>query len=113
MAVSKIHPETLKIHHPYQAIRAFQAIASGLEEELDLRKVDRTVGRSRNHQARDFEAYRGIESFSRWARRNIGETRALDRIASWEALHEELKVFGVRLVPRGNGLAIVDATRSN
>jgi hypothetical protein len=113
VAVNKIHPETLKIHHPYQAIRAFQALASGLEEELDLRRVDRTVGRSRNHQARDFEAYRGTESFSRWARTNIGETRELDRIASWEALHEELKVFGVRLVPRGNGLAIVDATRSN
>jgi hypothetical protein len=113
VAVNKIHPETLKIHHPYQAIHAFQALASMLEEELDLRRVDRTVGRSRNHQARDFEAHRGIESFSRWARRNIGETKALDGIASWEALHDELKVFGVRLVPRGNGLAIVDATRTN
>ena len=113
VAVNKIHPETLKIHHPYQAIRAFQALASRLEAELDLRRVDRTVGHSRNHQARDFEAHRGIESFSRWARTNIGETRELHRIASWEALHDELKVFGVRLVPRGNGLAIVDATRSN
>jgi hypothetical protein len=113
VAVNKIHPETLKIHHPYQAIRAFQALASRLEKELDLRRVDRTVGRSRNHQARDFEAYRGTESFSRWARTNIGETRELDRIASWEALHDELKVFGVRFVPRGNGLAIVDATRLN
>lgn len=35
----------------------------------------------------------------------------LDRIASWPALHEELGRFGVRLVRRGNGLAIVDATR--
>ena len=113
VAVNKIHPETLKIHHPYKAIHAFQALASALEQELDLRKVDRILERSRNHQARDFEAYRGIESFSRWARTNIGETRKLDRIASWEALHDELKVFGVRLVPRGNGLAIVDATRSN
>ena len=113
VAVNKIHPETLKIHHPYQAIHAFQALATGLEEELDLRRVDRTVGRSRNHQARDFEAHRGTESFSRWARTNIGDAKELDRIASWEALHEELKVFGVRLVPRGNGLAIVDATRTN
>ena len=113
VAVNKIHPETLKIHHPYQAIRAFQALASALEEELGLHRVDRTAERSQNHHARDFEAYRGIESFSRWARRNIGESKALDRIASWEALHEQLKVFGVRLVPRGNGLAIVDATRTN
>ena len=113
VAVNKIHPETLKIHHPYQAIHAFQALATGLEEELDLRRVDRTVGRSRNHQARDFEAHRGTESFSHWARRSIGGAKELDRIASWEALHEELKVFGVRLVPRGNGLALVDATRTN
>jgi hypothetical protein len=34
-----------------------------------------------------------------------------DRIASWPALHQELARFGVRLVRRGNGLAIVDATR--
>jgi len=113
VAVNKIHPETLKIHHPYQAIHAFQALASVLEEELHLHRVDRTVGRSGNHQARDFEAYRGTKSFSRWARTNIGEAKELDRIASWEALHQELKRFGVRLVPRGNGLAIVDATRSN
>ncbi|MGB5696198.1 MAG: TraI/MobA(P) family conjugative relaxase [Polyangiales bacterium] len=113
VAVNKIHPETLKIHHPYQAIRAFQALASALEKELGLRRVDRTMGRSQSHQARGFEAHRGIESFARWARRTIGETKALDRIGSWEALHEELTVFGVRLVPRGNGLAIVDATRTN
>jgi hypothetical protein len=36
-----------------------------------------------------------------------------DRIASWPALHQELARFGVRLVRRGNGLAIVDATRPN
>lgn len=57
VAVNKIHPETLKIHHPYKAIPAYQALASVLEEEL--------------------------------AR------------------------FGVRLVRRGNGLAVVDATRPN
>ncbi len=113
VAVNKIHPQTLKIHHPYQAIGAFQALSSVLEEELDLYRVDRTRGRSQSYRARDFEAHRGIESFPRWARRNIGETKALDGIASWAALHEELKNFGVRLVPRGNGLAIVDPTRSN
>ncbi|MBT8470465.1 MAG: relaxase/mobilization nuclease domain-containing protein [Deltaproteobacteria bacterium] len=113
VAVNKIHPETLKIHHPYKAIPAFQALASILEQELGLHRVDRSTGHSQSHRARDFEAHRSIESFSRWARRNIGETRALDGIASWAALHEELKGFGVRLVPRGNGLAIVDATRAN
>jgi len=111
VAVNKIHPETLKIHHPYRAIPAYQALASLLEQELGLHRVDRTRGRSQRHRARDFEAHQGLESFSRWARRTIGDDAELDRIASWPALHEELKQFGVRLVPRGNGLAIEDATR--
>ena len=113
VAVNKIHPETLKIHHPYKAIHAYQALASILEEELGLRRVDRARGHSQSHRARDFEAHRGIESFSGWARRRIGGARELDGISSWAALHEELAHFGVRLVRRGNGLAIVDATRSN
>ena len=113
VAVNKIHPATLKIHHPYKAIHAFQALSSTLEEELGLRRVDRTVRRHQNHKARDFEAHRSIESFSRWAQRRIGDAKELDDIASWEALHEQLRSFGVRLVRRGNGLAIVDATRPN
>ncbi len=113
VAVNKIHPETLKIHHPYKALPAFQALASILEQELGLHRVDRTRSRSQSHRARDFEAHRGIESFSGWARRTIGDGRELDRIGSWLALHDELARFGVRLVRRGNGLAIVDATRAN
>ena len=113
VAVNKIHPETLKIHHPYKAIPAFQALASVLEQELGLHRVDRTRGRSESHRARDFESHRGIESFSSWARRTIGDATGHDRIGSWPALHDELARFGVRLVRRGNGLAIVDATRPN
>lgn len=113
VAVNKIHPETLKIHHPYKAIPAFQALSSVLEQELGLHRVDRTRGRSESHRARDFEAHRSVESFSGWARRTIGDAMGHDRIASWPALHDELARFGVRLVRRGNGLAIVDATRPN
>jgi len=112
VAVNKIHPQTLKIHHPYKAIHGYQALSSTLEEELGLHRVDRTRGPSRSHKARDFEAHQGLQSFSRWASRSIGVTE-LDRIESWPELHEELKRFGVRLVPRGNGLAIVDTTRAN
>jgi len=111
IAVNKIHPETLKIHHPYKAIYAYQALAGVLEGELGLRKVDRTRSSSQSHRARNFEANQGLESFARWARREIGDATELDRIGSWAALHEELTRFGVRLVRRGNGFAIVDATR--
>lgn len=113
VAVNKIHPDTLKIHHPYKAIPAYQALATVLEEELGLHRVDRARGRAQSHRARDFEAHRGIESFSGWAHRTIGNATGLDRIGSWSALHHELARFGVRLVRRGNGLSIVDATRPN
>lgn len=113
VAVNKIHPETLKIHHPYRAIPAYQALATILEQEFGLHRVDRARGHARGHRARDFEAHQGVESFSTWARRTMGDTMELDRIGSWPALHEELARFGVRLVRRGNGLAIVDVTRPN
>ena len=113
VAVNQIHPETLKIHHPYKAIHAYQALASVLEEALGLRRVDRAKSPTLSHKARDFEAHHGLESFSRWARRSIGDATDLDRLRSWEALHQELTRFGVRLVRRGNGLALVDATRPN
>ncbi|MDH3844462.1 MAG: relaxase/mobilization nuclease domain-containing protein [Myxococcales bacterium] len=111
IAVNKIHPETLKIHHPYKAIHAYRALGRIFEDELGLHRVDRTRSPSQSHGARNFEAHQGLESFSRWARRSIGDAMELDHIPSWAALHEELKCFGVRLVRRGNGLAIVDATR--
>ncbi len=111
VAVNKIHPETLKIHHPYKAIHAYQALARILEEELGLHRVDRIRRPSHSHKARNFEAHQGLESFSRWSRRSIGDATELDRIASWDGLHRELKRFGVCLVRRGNGLAIIDATR--
>jgi hypothetical protein len=111
IAVNKIHPETLKIHHPYKAIHAYRALARILEDELGLHRVDRTRSPSQSHGARNFEAHQGLESFARWARRSIGNATELDHIESWAALHQELKRSGVRLVRRGNGLAIVDATR--
>ena len=107
--MNKIHPQTLKIHHPYKAIPAFQALASILEQELGLHRVDRTRGRSQSNRARDLEAHQALESFSCWARRTIGNATEPDLIASWRCLHQELTRFGVRLVPRGNGLAVVDA----
>jgi hypothetical protein len=113
VAVNKIHPETLKIHHPFRDVPRFKALATELEEELGLHKVDRSVRRMESDRSRDCEAQRGIQSFSRWARRLIGDRTKLEGIPNWEALHHELQGFRVRLVPRGNGFAIVDATRPN
>ena len=114
VAVSKIHPRTLKIHHPWKDIEKFQALASELEQELGLHRVDRFRDRERtgrSYASRQFESARGEQSFARWAREGIGEPLELDRIANWQELHARLAAHGVRLVPRGNGLAVVDTKR--
>lgn len=113
IAVNKVHPQTLKIHHPFRDIPQFKVLATELEKELGLVEVDRGVRRVESDRSRDYEAQRGTESFSRWARQNIGDVTELDQVPSWAALHERLTRFGVRIVRRGNGLAVVDATRPN
>ena len=42
VALSKIHPKTLKIHHPWKDIEKFKELASELEQELGLHQVDRS-----------------------------------------------------------------------
>jgi hypothetical protein len=113
VAVNQIHPKTRKIHHPWRDVEAFKALASELEVELGLHQVDRSVRRIDSDRSRDYEAQRGVQSFSRWARGRIGETIDLDGVCNWKELHVRLAVHGVRMVKRGNGLALVDATRGD
>ena len=113
VAVNQIHPKTRKIHHPWRDVEAFKALASELEVELGLQKVDRSVRRIDSDRSRDYESARGVRSFSRWARSRIGEKIDLDGVANWNDLHARLAVHGVRVVKRGNGLALVDATRED
>jgi len=113
VAVNQIHPKTRKIHHPWQDVEAFKVLASELEVELGLHKVDRSVRRIDSDRSRDYEAQRGIQSFSRWARSRIGETIDLDDVSDWAELHARLALHGVRVIKRGNGLALVDATRGD
>lgn len=114
VAVSKIHPKTLKIHHPWKDIARFKELASELEQELRLHRVDRSKDKGRtgrSHGARDFEATRGMQSFERWARSTLRQGLDLGSVQGWQELHAGLAAYGVRLVPRGNGLALMDATR--
>ena len=113
VAVNQIHPKTRKIHHPWRDVEAFKALASELEVELGLHQVDRSVRRIDSDRSRDYESARGVQSFSRWARSCIGEKIDLDGVANWHDLHARLAVHGVRVVKRGNGLAVVDATRED
>ena len=114
VAVSKIHPKTLKIHHPWKDIERFKALASELEQELGLHQVDRAKARTaQSYASRQFEAARGEQSFGHWARSRIGGRIDLDGVSSWKEFHALLAVHGVRVVQRGNGLAVVNATRGN
>jgi len=116
VAVSKIHPKTLKIHHPWKDIEQFKALASELEQGLGLHRVDRSRDKERGGRSfasRQFEATRGVQSFASWARSLIGQRTDLDGISSWKELHARLAAHGVRVVKRGNGLALVDATRGD
>jgi len=113
IAVNKIHPVTLKVHHPFRDIPLFKVLAGGLEKELGLCQVDRSVRRIDSDRSRDYESARGVQSFSRWARSHIGERIDLEGVSDWAELHARLAVHGVRVVKRGNGLALVDATRGN
>jgi hypothetical protein len=113
VAVNQIHPKTRKIHHPWRDVDAFKALASELEKELGLHQVDRSVRRIDSDRSRDYESTRGVQSFSRWARSRIGEKINLDGVSNWNDLHARLAVHGVRVVKRGNGLALVDATRGD
>jgi hypothetical protein len=113
VAVNQIHPKTRKIHHPWRDVEAFKALASELEVELGLYKVDRSVRRIDSDRSRDYESAQGVQSFSRWARSRIGERIDLEGVSGWTELHARLAVHGVRVVKRGNGLALVDATRGN
>jgi len=114
VAASKIHPKTLKIHHPWKDIEKFKVLAGELEQQLALHRVERSRDRertARSYASRQFESARAEQSFARWAQTRIGEALELARIADWQELHARLAAHGVRLVPRGNGLAVVDATR--
>ena len=114
VAVNKIHPKTLKIHHPWKDIERFKDLATELEQELELHQVDRAKARTaQSYASRQFEAARGEQSFGHWARSRIGGRIDLDGVSNWNELHARLAVHGVRVVKRGNGLALVDATRGD
>ena len=49
-------------------VEAFKALASELEVELGLHRVDRSRGRTQTRgAAREYECIRGVQSFARWA----------------------------------------------
>lgn len=115
LAVNKVHPETFRIHDPSFDKRRLYSLARELEDKyglVPLKVRQRTQEQKLVRGARDFEAHHGRESFSRWARRVI--TSAIEQAdpQDWQTLHGLLSRYGVRIVPRGNGLVIQDVQRT-
>ncbi|MEM9195300.1 MAG: TraI/MobA(P) family conjugative relaxase [Myxococcota bacterium] len=113
VAVSKIHPITRNVHHPYRVIPKLMAMARQFETELGLHEVLSTRSRGdgpRSPMARTLEAQRGEQSFESWCKETLSPID-LDRANDWQALHARLARFGIELVPRGRGLCARDTVR--
>jgi hypothetical protein len=74
VAINKIHPETFRIHSPAWDHQKLFTAGRVLELELGLTPLQSRV-RDREkvpQRAADHEAHHGIDSFARWARKQLG-----------------------------------------
>ena len=113
LAISKIHPTTLRAIEPLRDFHALDAACAVLEERHDLARDNRIRSRGRRGRpaaptaARDMSAHRGDQPFSDWIAGHRRAVLAAARDAdSWEALHRGLAAFDLAIRPRGAGLVI-------
>jgi len=114
VAISKIHPETFRIHSPAWDHQKLFTAGRVLELELGLTPLQSRV-RDREkvpHRAADHEAHHGIDSFARWARKQLGPALGAGQVRSWDDVHNVCASLGVVLRPHGNGLVFEDAERA-
>jgi Relaxase/Mobilisation nuclease domain len=105
IAINKVHPVKHTIHNPFQDYKTLAKLCAKLEQQYGL-EVDNHSSQ-RNHtagRARDMEAHAGIESLITWIQHHALEQ--IKQTNGWEALHIALHENGLRIKPRGNGLAI-------
>lgn len=109
IAVNKIHPTRYTILDPFNDHKTLGQLCDMLEREFGL-EVD-------NHQAHktgsenragDMERHAGVESLLGWIKRECAEQ--MRGAQTWRELHEVMRVNGLVLQERGNGLVITDGT---
>ena len=121
VAYNMIDPETHNIHHPFNDYYARDKVCRSIEKEYGLavdfghdkwehwRDEDKPPRVS--DKARDMEAHRHEQSFTRFVQEQKDEILAdLEEAADWDSVHETLKERGLSLKQRGNGLVISDGT---
>lgn len=101
VAINKINPSTYRVVDPVRDYRILGRKASEVEKNYGLNETNH--GRNvKSHQAQDFEAQTGLESFVTYMRKLALE---IDKVQSWKELHATLAQAGVTCNKKGNGLA--------
>jgi hypothetical protein len=113
IAYNMIHPERFTKHEPFRDFYRLSEVCREMEQQYNL-TVDNGVTHEQEKQPRihqraaSMEAHTGEKSFQSFAIDHKDEIeRALADSRSWHDAHSSLAKIGVKIVPRGNGLAVV------
>lgn len=113
IAYNMVHPERFTKHEPFRDFYRLSEVCREMEQRYNL-AIDNGVThepgkRPRiNQRAASMEAHSGEKSFQSFAIDHKDEIeRALAESRSWSETHSALAKIGVKIVPRGNGLAVV------
>lgn len=110
VAISKVHPATLRLVEPYYDHPKLMAACFELELRHGLRRDNHgpTAELSVQGKAAKMEAFAERESLQRWVIETCADDlqRGLQEAKSWSELHQAFATCGLELRPRGAGLVI-------
>ncbi|HAU1718712.1 TPA: relaxase/mobilization nuclease domain-containing protein [Legionella pneumophila] len=107
VGINKIHPKRYTLHEPYLAYKKLGEIATLLEIEHGLQRVNHIPHKvGSENRADDMEHHAGIGSLLNWIKSECMEQ--LKAANNWSQFHHVLAQHGLELRVRGSGLVIVD-----
>lgn len=112
IAYNMIHPERFTKHEPFRDFFRLSEVCREMENRYNL-VVDNGITCEQekqpriNQRAASMEAHTGEKSFQSFAIDHKDEIgRALTDAKCWDEAHASLAKLGIRILPRGNGLAM-------
>jgi hypothetical protein len=107
VGINKIHPTRLNMHEPFLAYKKLGEIATVLEIEHGLQRVNHIPHKvGSENRADDMEHHSGIGSLLNWIKSECMDP--LKAANNWSQFHHVLAQHGLELRARGSGLVIVD-----
>lgn len=110
VALSKVHPRTLRNVEPYYPQHRLMDACERLEVQYGLQRTPhgRAAGHAVRGRAADMEAHGGEQSLLQWITGNAGEAlkACSAQGGSWQDLHVVLARYRLEIRPRGAGLVI-------